>query len=248
MILHIPHSLRIVPNQVRDQFVVTDEELDLELTRMTDAFTDELFSLAGSMTVQFPVSRLVVDVERFEDDEIEPMSKVGMGKITMKTSHDQQLRRPLKSDEIEDLIARYYRPHHRALLDAVEGELASRGKALIVDCHSFPSRPLPCDQDQTVPRPDFCIGTDLFHTPMKLASLAVHELQKSGYKVDLNRPYAGAIVPMKFYGKDPRVSSIMIEVNRSLYLDEATGEKDVMFAKIGVHVTNILLKIANFMH
>jgi len=202
--------------------------------------------LSDVTVIKFPVSRLVVDVERFADDADEPMSKVGMGKIPTKTSQGKALRRQLKPNEVSNLITEYYEPHHQTLQAAVERELARHGMALILDCHSFPSRPLPCDQDQTTPRPDFCIGTDLFHTPKKLADLVVRELQKTGYKVDFNRPYSGAIVPMKFYGQDPRVASIMIEINRSLYMDETTGEKNVMFAKIGAQVKYILLKIADF--
>jgi N-formylglutamate amidohydrolase len=46
-----------------------------------------------------------------------------------------------------------------------------------------------------------------------------------GWRVELNRPYAGTIVPGNFHQKDPRVYSIMVEVNRSLYMNEDTGER-----------------------
>ncbi len=39
------------------------------------------------------------------------------------------------------------------------------------------------------------------------------------------------MVPLKFFGKDKRVKSIMIEVNRKLYLDE-DFEKNENFTKI----------------
>lgn len=48
MILHIPHSSRKIPAAVRNQFVLTDSELDRELLKMTDAFTEELFCAALS--------------------------------------------------------------------------------------------------------------------------------------------------------------------------------------------------------
>jgi N-formylglutamate amidohydrolase len=81
MILHIPHSSHIIPENLREQIVLSDADLTAELTLMTDAFTDELFSLPRTTTIRFPVSRLVVDVERFPDDAQEPMSKVGMGRF-----------------------------------------------------------------------------------------------------------------------------------------------------------------------
>lgn len=50
---------------------------------MTDAFTDDLFhfDIPGMQEIIYPVSRLVVDSERFINDEEEPMSEKGMGVI-----------------------------------------------------------------------------------------------------------------------------------------------------------------------
>ncbi|VGO21915.1 N-formylglutamate amidohydrolase [Pontiella sulfatireligans] len=81
------------------QFVLTDGELQREQQKLADAYTDELFNFPNSETVSFPYSRLLVDVERFSDDEQEPMSRVGMGRFYMKTSGGQQLRRTLTSVE-----------------------------------------------------------------------------------------------------------------------------------------------------
>ena len=44
--------------------------------------------------------------------------------------------------------------------------------------------------------------------------------EQKGLSVAINEPFAGTMVPLKFYGKDRRVKSIMIEVNRKLYLEE----------------------------
>jgi N-formylglutamate amidohydrolase len=225
MILHIPHASRAVPEDLRDQIVLSDAELEAELTLMTDAFTDELFTLAGTPTVRFPISRLLVDVERFADDSQEPMSEVGMGMIYTRTAHGKKLRRTLQPQETRHLVGHYYKAHHERLLTEVGKELEMHGQALIVDCHSFPSQPLPCDQDQSIPRPDFCIGTDAFHTPKALIEATVRCIEEMSYRVGINQPYAGTLVPMAFYHKDRRVASIMIEVNRSLYMDELDGTK-----------------------
>jgi len=37
----------------------------------------------------------------------------------------------------------------------------------------------------------------------------------------VNDPFSGALVPQSRYRKDPRVAAVMVEVNRSLYLNEA---------------------------
>lgn len=44
---------------------------------MTDAHTDRLFDIDEAGKIVFPVSRLVVDAERFSDDRLEPMAERG---------------------------------------------------------------------------------------------------------------------------------------------------------------------------
>jgi hypothetical protein len=76
VVLHIPHSSRRVPAEERQAILVDDTELNGELLRMTDAYTDELFPITPveAGRVIFPLSRLVCDVERFPSDETEPMA------------------------------------------------------------------------------------------------------------------------------------------------------------------------------
>ena len=172
MILHIPHASVLIPETFRDQILLSDNELTEELLLMTDWFVDELFEFPAASVMRFPISRLLVDVERFIDDADEPMSRVGMGVIYASTAHGRQLKRDLLPEERRMMLFRYYEPHHYELEREITNELANSGEALIVDCHSFPSYPLPCDADQSIPRPSFCIGTDPFHTPDPLVARA----------------------------------------------------------------------------
>ena len=132
---------------------------------MTDAYTEDLFVSTKNKyeAVVFPVSRLVVDPERFVDDKKEKMSKKGMGVIYSLTSDGKNLRRNITDQEREFLINKYYHSHHQKLNDTVENHLKKYGKSFIVDCHSFPSVPLPYESNQSKDRPDICIGTDNFH-------------------------------------------------------------------------------------
>lgn len=228
MILHIPHSSCVIPDNFRDQVLLSDKELLAELLLMTDWFTDELFALPEVTILRFPISRLLVDVERFSDDIKEPMSSVGMGMIYNRTAHGNALKRKLQPYERE-ILEQYYSTHHERLFEEVNKELENYGQALIVDCHSFPNIPLPCDMNKSIPRPDFCIGTDSFHTPEPLIQIADQKIKDMGYTIGINQPYSGSIVPMAFYHKDCRVTSIMIEVNRKLYMDEIAGIKKDTF-------------------
>jgi N-formylglutamate deformylase len=227
VVVHIPHASLVIPPDIRETFVVLGRELEQEQLRMTDRYTDELYRglAAPDATICFPVSRLVVDPERFLDDEGEPMAAKGMGATYMRTSDGLALRDAISGPERQQLLSRFYEPHHRNLTRAVHSALAARGKCLIVDGHSFPSGPLPCDLDQTPQRPDICIGSDSRHTPQWLAREAVDVFTRRGLRVEVNRPFSGAMVPAQCYGTDMRVHGVMIEINRRLYMDEATGAK-----------------------
>jgi N-formylglutamate amidohydrolase len=66
-IFHVPHDSKRIPGETRNQYVLDDVELEAELCRMTDHHTLELFTslIPADQIVCAPVSRLVVDVERF---------------------------------------------------------------------------------------------------------------------------------------------------------------------------------------
>lgn len=231
VIFHVPHDSTWIPDEVRDQFVLDDRAIREEILRMTDHFTLELFTAGVNhhQVIRAPVSRLVVDVERFEDDRQEPMSRLGMGAIYTSTSDFRSLRRPLHRTERESLIREWYRPHHDRLTRATEDALLKYGCVLLIDCHSFPSRPLPYEIDQRDDRPQICIGTDRFHTPTALVSTLVDAFQSAGLTTRIDAPFAGALVPSLHYRRDKRVASVMVEVNRSLYMNEETGQRGGQF-------------------
>ena len=193
---------------------------------MTDSFTAELFDYAPDvLRVAFPVSRLVVDPERLVDDSREPMAACGMGVIYTSTSQSTPLRAAPTPQVRKELLDRFYYPHHAALSQAVSRALWKFGSCVVVDCHSFPSRPRAYDLDQSARRPDICLGTDQFHTPDWLTEIFVGALEAEGYSVEVNTPFAGSLVPSKHYESDSRVASIMVEINRGLYVDESSASR-----------------------
>lgn len=212
---------------------------------MTDWHTSELFGIAAralGQSIEFPVSRLLVDPERFPNDADECMSKIGMGALYNRTSHGVKLRHEGcdQGSRRTQLMDQFYIPHHRRLLDLTDAMLSEHRKAYIVDCHSFPSAPLPYEADQGINRPDICLGTDAFHTPAALVDELTQELEERGYRVSLNRPFAGALTPLKHYQKTKHVSSIMIEVNRSIYMDEETTVRTENFSTVANDLLSVL--------
>ncbi len=235
VILHIPHDSSVIPSKVRSQFLLSDAELKLELQRMTDHFSHALFAEphGDATVVRAPVSRLVVDVERFPDDATEPMAGRGMGAIYEVTSQLAPLRRQLPAQERDSLMLEWYHSHHHRLETAVSDAVVRYGRCVVIDCHSFPGTALPYEQaDPAVERPDICIGSDPYHTPEWLEQAFVEAFCRDGWRVSVNDPFAGALVPANRYQVDPRVTAVMVEVNRDLYLDSKTFQPKLDFGRV----------------
>lgn len=224
---HVPHASTVIPDDVREELLVDDDELRLELIRLTDAHTDDLFAWLSDRGATLFVngrSRLVFDPERFLDIAREPAEGVGQGVVYTHGSQGQPLRKldfGLRTRRVEEL----YKPYHAALESLVASTLAESGSCTIIDCHSFPSEPLPSELDQMPDRPDVCIGSDPAHTPPELTDALEAALSAEGFWVDRDTPFSGSFVPAAYLGTDRRVRSVMIEVRRGLYMDETSGQR-----------------------
>ena len=199
---------------------------------MADLYSNELFAPLlkrfGGFVANF--SRVVADVERFSPDKKEPMAKVGMGALYTRASDGKTIRH-LTPAERKHCMDSLYRPYHRELTDNVKQCLKKFGKCLILDCHTFPATPRPYEPDHKTNRPDICLGIDKFHTPPALLK-KLHVNLRRRFTVKINSPFSGTIVPLAYYQTDKRVQSIMIEVNRKLYMNEKTFTKNADFQKI----------------
>lgn len=244
---HIPHSAVFIPAGVKDKFLLTEEELCSELICMTDAYTDELFSGfsgVGGVTIVNKLSRLVFDPERFSDDNLEIMATQGMGVIYTKTSFGKPLRKNLTQSDKSTLLNQYYHPYHKRLDKEVASILEAFSRCLIIDGHSFPSKPLPYELDQNLSRPDICIGTDSYHTPHTLVEFTVAFFKNARMTVEIDRPFSGCLVPIQHYHKNNKVLSMMIEVNRRLYMNETSGERTPNFQSIKALLDQYICELA----
>lgn len=211
-IFHIPHSSTTIPNNTG--YVVEELTIKTELDLVTDWFTDVLFDIKGIDKIVFPYSRLFCDVERL-NDEHEEMFKVGRGFYYTHLDNKQHLRE-VNIKHKEHIYNEYYLKQHNKLNSLVESKLKKYDICHIIDCHSFNDAPIISDTNQDTNRADICLGIDSYHTPkhMKLRFKAIFE--KHGYTVEINKPYSGTIVPLKYYKNDKRVNSIMIEINKRI--------------------------------
>jgi len=228
LILHIPHAATKIP--MDEGYCVSKERIQHEIELLTDWYTDDLFENKFDTSIKAPFSRVFCDTERFSDDSQEVMAQFGMGVLYEKTDSGEPLRK-LTPKLRGHILENYYWKHHNHFNATVQQALQESNKATIIDCHSFPDKPLPRALDKSFFRPDFNIGTDVFHTPQKWIEELKTFFQEKGYLLGIDRPYEGTIVPMNYYKKDKNVQSIMLEINRRLYLQEPSMEKSAHYQK-----------------
>jgi N-formylglutamate amidohydrolase len=92
--------------------------------------------------------------------------------------------------------------------------------------------------------PDFCIGYEKEFCDQKIIDVIVQAITEKGYTYAINYPYAGSIVPNKYYKeKNNNVKSVMIEVNKEMYMDTKTCRKNDKFDLVKQLLSEIITKI-----
>lgn len=218
VILHAPHGSRFIPEELKNTFLLSPAELEFEKDLMTDHFTNDLVSsIDGASSLVNGLSRFVVDVERFPDER-EEMLSVGMGAFYTQGSQKQPLRDPKHTTNPE--LRRFFDAYSDAFTDLVQRTVDIHGRAVIIDVHSYPTAALPYELHSHEPRPQLDIGADSTHTSAALIGDVIKAF--SHLHPGINESFHGTYVPLRFYdAKDVRVQSVMLEIRRDTYMDEA---------------------------
>ncbi len=243
-----PHSGNIYPSV----FLSRSQLKPNQLRKSEDCFVDELFASAvdhGAPLIAAHFPRAYLDVNR-EPYELDPdlfegplpdfantrtMRVIGgLGTIARVVSETEQIYpAPLPLATAYERIERLYRPFHAGITELMD-EVADRfGYAVLVDCHSMPSGMV----QSGTSRPDFVIG-DRFGSSCdaRVTRVVRQQLAQLGYRVQLNRPYAGGFIT-EHYGRPYQARhAVQIEINRGLYLDEAAYAKSVGFTHLQRHL------------
>jgi N-formylglutamate amidohydrolase len=238
-----------IPPAERSRLLLDETELALELSRMTDWYTDRL-AVDALEHARIPgivfanrASRLLVDPERFTDAS-EPMAAVGMGAVYLATSQPRALRHPDPADDAR-LLDRWFHPYAAAFAALVDETVARHGKAVIIDLHSYPSVPLPYEPDPTARRPGVCVGTDTYHTPPELSAAAFKAFANMAGGVGENTPFAGTYVPLPHLCRTRNVMSVMVEIRRDLYQEEPGGPPHAGYDILVDHLADLLTAVAS---
>ena len=246
LILDSPHSGSVYPETF-------DHRIDrMTLRRSEDAHVEELFADApnhGATLLHALFPRCYIDPNRAADDidlglidgtwphPVRPTTKTrdrGVGLIwrDMKAFGPVYARK-LTVDDVAARIETYWQPYHdtlSALIDAAHGHW---GQVLHLNCHSMASMGDRTTEDGAVARPDFVISDREGRTaaPDILAAV-LDPLKSEGYSVAINDPYKGFELVRKHGRPAEGRHSVQIEINRALYMDEATLSKTPGFFRV----------------
>ena len=152
----------------------------------------------------------------------------------------------LSSSEVMDRIRNVYRPYHDALSELIESVLSVNPKVWHVNWHSMKSAGNAMTPDgPNAVRTDFVVSDNHGTTSdSELVDLIVLTLKGRGYSVSVNKPYAGGTIVRKFGKPAAGVHSVQVEINRRLYLDEASVELNDGFSVLRgdiEHLTHVLV-------
>lgn len=209
-IIHIPHASLKLLKEFKKNLTINYNKFQRENIFISDYLIDKFVPNNFNNIVKFEYSRMLCDVERYLDDEQEEMSKYGMGVLYTKDSNGLEF---VKRNNKEEII-KLYKAHHKKLDNMVLKLLKKYNECFIIDLHSF--------SDEFVYKifkknnnPDICIGINESNYDKDLLLKTVSHFKKYGYTVKINYPYSGSIISNKF----PKVKSIMIEINKRIYLN-----------------------------
>jgi len=236
------------------------------LQQAEDSYVDALFAAAPAhgatlIAARFPRSYIDANRSALDIDErllaapwtgpMVPSEKtlLGLGLIWRLIGPNQSVYdRKLSVDEVRHRIDRYHAPYHAAL-DAATDALHGRfGVVWHVDCHSMPGLSSALSAEGPgIPRADFVLGDRDGSTCAPAFTRFVAEvLEGFGYHVRINDPYKGVELVRRHGRPAEGRHSLQIEVNRRLYMDEATFEKLPGFAKVQNDITRLIAELAVF--
>ena len=232
LILHVPHASKVFPPSSKHIFI----DLDCDERLLVDYYTDELFvpshECENIEALVFPYCRLYCDVERMVND---PLEGKGLG---ISFYHDVRYRFGIRRRSFSSLEEAFklYVDFHAEMSKSI---IKDWDRKLLIDCHSFSSQPnLLCSNPPDI---DICIGfNDDSTRPEKvvIGKIKEHFLSR-GYKVGINTPFSNS----KTFEVPVRYHSVMIEVNKRLYMNEQTLEKTDGFDRLKADIQSLYDKL-----
>lgn len=261
IVLSAPHSGKNFPPEFLANCALTENEL----RSSEDCYVDEIIrsaSNAGIPMISMNIPRTFVDVNRdkIEIDETmyydSPKShdligsrrcRVGLGVIHRIIWPN----RPIYNGQISykeamERIKYVYDPYHKRLKQLIDKCHRKFGYCLLLDCHSMPS--MICNIMNEAKPVELCI-CNLFgeSCPAPISEFFSKELAEKDYRVEYNRPYAGAFITFDYCQPRKNIFTMQLEINRSIYMMEDVYKKNADFQKVSNHISESIIALGKFL-
>ncbi len=232
------------------------------LRRAEDAYVDELYAAApahGATLIGALFPRSYLDANRAVDDIDEALidgvwpsplrpshsTRAGLGLIRRVARPSLPIyERKLPAAEILARIERCHTPYHRVLDEACSRLHHEFGAVWHVNCHSMPSKRSARD----IGRPaDFVLGDrDGTTCAKEFTDFVARVLRGRGYDVRINEIYKGVEIVKRHGRPAAQRHSLQIEVDRALYMDQKTLEKNHGFIQLQADITAMIVALGEF--
>jgi N-formylglutamate amidohydrolase len=227
-----------------------------------DAFVDQLFATApdfGAALLVATAPRAFIDLNRAPDEldpavidgiaraPHNPRISSGLGVIPRVVAGGQPIYRgKLTLAEAEARLNRFWHPYHTALRGLLDESLAMFGEAVLIDCHSMPHEAIEAHARPGRALPDVVLGDRFGAAASSEVMDRVEEaFLRAGLRVVRNAPFAGAYIAQT-YGRPLRRSHVVqVEIDRALYMDEATITPGRGFAEFRALMARVVADLAD---
>ena len=260
MVLSSPHAGSLFPEEFLKNSALSEHELKIS----EDCFVTDLIREAsnkGIPLISLNIPRTFVDVNRDKIEIDESMffnapksqdvnsrrCRVGLGVLHRIVYQNKNIYNGLLNyDEAQERIRNVYDPYHKRLKQLIDKCTRKFGFCLVVDCHSMPS--MICNVMNESKALDFCV-CNLFgeSCPDEVSNKLYEVIQSDKYRVEYNKPYAGAYITFNYCQPRKKIYTVQLEINRALYMDEQMYKKNTNFQEVATHVSDSLVGLAHFL-
>ena len=260
LVLDSPHSGTEYPDDFRPAVPMQ------RLRQAEDSYVDELYARGpelGAWLIRARFPRAYIDPNRSLLD-VDPTlldapwpgpaipsrkTDLGIGLIWRILDDGKPIYdRKLSIEEVKQRIVRYHQPYQRAVKQALDEVHEHFGVVYHLNLHSMPAMSsVVSEEGPGVPRADFVLGDRDGTTCEPGFTATVAEfLRGLGYDVKVNDPYKGVELVRAFSDPEGGRHSLQVEVNRRLYMDEASRQKSSGFPKLQADLENLLRHVAAY--
>ena len=169
----------------------------------------------------------------------------GLGLLKRLSRYGTQMQeRKFTVEEVQQRLRAYHEPYHQELARILAGFRSRFGAACQMSFHCMSAVGAPTHADPGKARADFNVG-DIHGktcTPQFLA-LVVDTLKGLGHSVSVNFPYYGGELTRRHSDPANGANSIVIEINKRMFIDTKTFKRTEGFARTQASVQRLMAAV-----